>query len=146
MRTLVLALVIAVIPTGQSGSAAVEGSWTAEFNGRTYIRLELRAVRDTIAGRLSIGDIEVDGQGHVRHVTEPSQDPTPIFDVTQQGSIVTFSRKDGNDTDRFEFRVQGRGRGELRFLLTEDLRKQLAADGIPVPKPIILTRQTQANH
>jgi len=66
---------------------------------------------------------------------------TPIFDVTEQPSLVTFSRKDGSDTDRFELHVLGAGRAELRFLLSDEDRQELAADGIPVPKPIALTRQ-----
>jgi hypothetical protein len=40
--------------------------------------------------------------------------------------------------------VLNSARGELRLIPTEDLLKELAAAAIPLPKPIILTRQTEA--
>ena len=54
---------------------------------------------------------------------------------------MTFSRKDTTDTDRFELRMLEGGRAELHMLLNESDRKELAASGIPTPKPIPLTRQ-----
>lgn len=140
MKTLLLAVALATVPAGQSDSAALAGLWTAEFDGQIFIRLEFRSVRGSLTGTLATGDIEVDDQGRLRRVAEPRRDPTPIFDVTQRRSTVTFSRKDGHDTDRFEFRVLDDGRGELRLVPTDALRKELAAESVPIPKPIMLTR------
>ena len=67
---------------------------------------------------------------------------TPIFDLTEQPALVTFSRKNGSDTDRFELHVLGAGRAELRLLLSDEDREALAAEGVPAPKPIALTRQS----
>jgi hypothetical protein len=142
MRALILAVTIAAIPATQQDTTAIAGSWTAEFNGRTFIRLELRVVSGALTGSLSTGELQVDEQGGIRQVGEAPRSPLPIFDVTHQSATVTFSRKDVHDTDRFEFRVVDDSRGELRLILTDEVRKELAADGIPLPKPIILARQT----
>jgi hypothetical protein len=61
--------------------------------------------------------------------------------VTLRESTLACSRKDDQDTDRFELRLLDDGASELRFLLDEAIRQELAADGIPVPKPIRLTKQ-----
>ena len=121
--------------------APLAGTWIAQFEGRTFVRLELETVNGTLTGGMAIGPFEVDGQGALRRAEESPRDLTPIFDVTQQPSTVTFSRKDGSDTDRFELRLLEGGRAELRMLLNEADRKELAASGIPTPKPIPLTRQ-----
>jgi hypothetical protein len=51
--------------------------------------------------------------------------------------------KEGNDTDHFELRVLDAGRAELRMLLADQDVKELAAQGIPVPKPFALTRHVK---
>ena len=142
MRALILAAAIAAIPATQRDPTAIVGTWTAEFHGRTFIRLELRILRGTLTGSISTGDLQVDEQGDIREVGEAPRNPSPIFDVAYQSATVAFSRKDGHEADRFEFRVLDDSRGELRLVLTDEVRKELAADGIPLPKPIMLTRLT----
>ena len=141
MKTLVLAMTIAAVPAGQAGAVLAAGTWIGEFKGETFIRLELRAERGTTGGAMSTGNIELDEQGNLRRVTAAPGTLTPIFDVVQEGATVTFSRKDDEDTDRFELRLLDSGRAELRLILTDELRKELAADGIGAPKPIVLTRR-----
>ena len=53
--------------------------------------------------------------------------------------MLSFSRKDGNDTDHFELRLVD-NRAELLFIPSDADRAELAAMGVPVPKPIRLTR------
>ena len=145
MRTLMLVAALSTVPAGQGAGNQAAGSWAAEFKGQTFIRLELRAERGTLGGTMSTGNIEVDEKGDLRQVTAAPGDPKPIFDAVQKGATVTFSRKDDRDVDRFEFHLVESGRAELRFLLTDELLKELAADGIPVPKPIVLTRGRTAS-
>ena len=57
--------------------------------------------------------------------------------------VSSSSAKDGNDTDQFELRVLDAGRAELRMLLADQVVKELAAEGVPVPKPFALTRQVK---
>ena len=140
MRALLLAAAIATIPATQTDSAA--GSWTADFQGRTFVRLELRTSGESLTGEISVGDIQVDDQGGLREVGDPPANATPIFDVVRKASSLTFARKDGDDTDRFELRILQDGRGELQLVPTEELRQELAANGIPMPKPFAMTRQT----
>jgi hypothetical protein len=144
MTALLLAAAIATIPATQTDSVA--GSWTADFQGRTFVRLELRTAGDSLTGEISIGDIQVDDQGGLREVGDPPATATPIFDVVQKTSTVTFARKDGDDTDRFELRILAHGRAELQLVPTEELRQELAANGIPMPKPFAMTRQTPSKH
>ena len=141
MHAIALTIAIAGLTAGQSGTAPIAGTWTAEFDGRTFVKLELTTAGGTIAGGLSIGDIEVDKQGALHKVGELPAKATPIFDVRQKGSLVTFSRKDTTDIDRFELRLLDGKRAELVLLLTEDDLKELAEEGIPKPKPIVLTRR-----
>ncbi len=141
MKALALVVAMTAASAGQSGGASVTGTWTAQFEGRTFLRLELKTVNGAITGGLSVGNIEVDKQGALRHADEPPRDLTPIVDVTERASTVTFSRKDGPDTDRFELRLLDPGRAELRLLLDDADREELAASGIAAPKPIALTKQ-----
>jgi len=128
------------LSASQSGGTPIAGSWTAQFEGRTFLRLELKAVNGTITGGMSMGDFEVDGQGEVRRADEAPRDLKPLLDVAYRAATLTFSRRDVTETDRFELRLLEAGHAELRFLLNDADRKDLAASGIPDPKPIRLTR------
>jgi hypothetical protein len=141
MKALALVLAMTALSAGQSGAGRLAGSWKAEFAGRPFIRLELKTVDGTIAGGMAIGDFEVDGQGEVRRAGEPPAILKPIFDVTQRGSTLSFSRKDGDGTDRFELQLLDAGGADLKFLLTDADRAELAANGVPAPKPIRLSKQ-----
>ena len=143
MRGVMLAAVLTFVPVTQTDTPSIVGSWAGEFKGQTFLRLDLRVSRGALTGSLGTGDIEVDDQGGLRRVGTLPSDPKPLFDFSQTGATVTFSRKDGEGTDRFEFRVLDHTRGELRFLFSEEMRKELAAEGIPVPKPILLTRRAE---
>ncbi len=92
-----------------------------------------------LGGRIALGDMEVDGEGRVKAAREAPDRLTPLFDVLVRESGVSFSRKDGNDTDRFEMRLSA-GEAELRFILDEETLKELTDSGIPPPKPVRLKR------
>jgi hypothetical protein len=141
MKTVALAVVTTAVLAGQSGAASITGSWIAQFEGRTFLRLELKTVEGTVAGSMSLGDIEVNEQGGLRRVAEPRHGPSPIFDATESASTVTFSVKSGPDTGRFELRLLETGEAELKILLDDADREELAANGVPIPKPIRLTKQ-----
>ena len=63
-----------------------------------------------------------------------------VRETTLKGSTVTFSIKEGNDTDQFELRLLENADADLLLLVNEEDRKELAADGVPLPKPIRLTK------
>lgn len=141
MRHLILISSLALMSLVQTANNTAVGSWSAELKGQPFVRLELRSEEGKLTGTLAIGDIHVDAKGDVDQAGPLPSEQLPISDLSQQGSVVAFSRKDGDDTDRFEFRVVDSSSGELRFLLSDEQRADLAANGIPVPKPIPLTRQ-----
>jgi hypothetical protein len=139
---LAAALSIAIgLAAGQPSIESYAGVWTAEFSGNTYVRLELTAVNGTLAGSIGLGDIEVNSVGEVRAAKQIEAPPSPIFDVAVDAatSTLSFARKDGADTDRFEFKLADEG-ADLHFILSEGFRQELAQNGIPVPKPVRLKK------
>lgn len=143
MTAVALIVAAACLTAGQSTPSTVAGTWTAQFDGRTFVRLELTSAGGTIAGGMSLGDVEVDKQGAVRKVGEMPAQLTPIFKATLKGSTLTFLRGEAGDPDpdRFQLRLLDDKRAELVFVFSEDDLKEFAAEGIPAPKPIVLTKR-----
>jgi len=133
-----LASVLAVV-FAQGSDRWYEGKWTAEFDRVTFVRLELSSTNGKPGGRISLGNVEVNADGGLRLVSPAPEGLSEIFDVVQRGAVVSFSLKDSHDVDRFEIHQVG-AHAELWFLLSDDTRTELAAEGIPVPKPIRLTK------
>jgi hypothetical protein len=122
-----------------SGGQTLEsytGTWSAEFEGAAFVRLELSVTGGALGGRIALGHMEVDAAR-----TAPDR-LTPIFAVAVRDSVVSFSHKDGNDTDRFEMRLSAE-EAELRFILDEETLKELTDSGIPPPKPVRMKRVTR---
>ena len=140
MKALFLVVAVAVLSVGQPARGPIAGSWAAEFEGRTFIRLELKTVNSVLTGGISIGNFEVDAQGAVKRADDAPRQLTPIFDVTLRGSNLTFSRKNVDDTDQFSLRLLDTGDADLQFLLKDEDREELAASGVPIPKPIRLSK------
>ena len=140
MKPLFVAFAITALSVGQPARGPIAGSWTAEFEGRTTIRLELKTVDGVIGGGISLGNFEVDSQGLVRRADAAPSKLTPIFGATLKESTVTFFRKDGKDTDKFELHLLENEGAELSFFLNDEDRKELSASGVPPPKPIRLKK------
>lgn len=140
MKILYMAVAITALSVGQPAGGSIAGSWTAKFEDRTFIRLEIKTVDGAIAGGISVGDFEVDPQGVVRRADAAPPQLRPIFGVTMKGSTLTFFTKDVNDTDKFELRLLENADADLQFLLNDEDRRELAATGVPVPKAIRLTK------
>lgn len=140
MKALLLALTIPALFVGQPPNGPIAGSWTAKFEGRTFIRLELKTVNGAIAGGLSLGSFRVDPQGVVNGADAAPLTLKPIFGATRKGATVTFLMKDGNEPERFELRLLENGDADLRVVMSDEDRKELAAEGVPLPKPIRLTK------
>jgi hypothetical protein len=139
MRTaLLLAAVVSLIP--QSALQPFDGTWTADVQGRPLVRLELHASGGALTGRIQLADIHVDSTGAVESVNSGLSAPAPLFDVIVKGGTATFTRHDDADVDPFELVLTADGRAELRLIPTDEMREELARDGIPVPKPFALVR------
>ena len=83
--------------------------------------------------------MHLNDQGEIDKVLEPASDFIALFNVTFRVGVLRFARKDGDDTDRFELRVTG-DTAELTLVVTDEFRQELKDNGLPVPKPIKLTR------
>jgi hypothetical protein len=140
MKALCLAFAITALFAGQPANGPIAGSWTAQFEGRTFIRLEITTVDGSVTGGISLGNFEVDPQGMVKRADVAPVSLKPIFGATRKGATVTFFMKDGNDTDQFELHLVENGDADLHVVLNDEDRKELAAEGVPLPKPIRLTK------
>ena len=135
-----LAMTVGQAPASQAPGQTYAGTWIAEFTGTTYIRLELEGAAGALRGRISLGNVQVDAQGEVNKAEPAPRELKTIFDVTLRTTSIAFSHKDGNDTDHFEMRLVGNEAAELLLILTDEDRKELAADGLPAPKPFRLKK------
>jgi hypothetical protein len=115
------------------------GTWVADINSVTFVRLELNVSDGRLIGRLGIGNFQVDTDGEVTSAIE-AQQPLPMVDVALRDSMLAFSRKNGDSTERFELRPAGEGGALLTIVLSADDLEDLAASGIAVLKPIRLKR------
>jgi hypothetical protein len=140
MKALCLAIAVAALLVGQPTGERLTGSWTATFEERTFVRLEIKTVDGRMAGGLSVGDFQLDSQGAVKHADAAPLRLMPIFDISMNGSSVTFFTRDASDTTKFELRLLDGAGADLHFLLDDDDRRELAANGVPTPKPIHLTK------
>ena len=142
MRT-VSAIVLVMSALVQSRNQPYVGTWAAEQGGQIFVRLELTTANDTLGGRISLADIHIDPRGDVGEVRSALGQPTPVFDLAWRNQTLTFACKQGDDVDRFEMTLVDDGRADMRFVPSDADRQELAADGIPEPKPFRLTRIAQ---
>src|SRR5688572_13196433 len=140
MKTVILAAVCAVA-VGQSPAGSIAGVWTAQFQGQTFVRLELASAGGALAGGITLGHFQLDKTGAVSRADAAPRELQPISEVQQRGAIVTFSVAGTDEPDRFELRLMGPRHAELRLLVSDEDREELAAEGIPAPRPIPLTKQ-----
>ena len=140
MKPAVLLATAIVIGATQTPNKAFEGTWTAEHAGLTFVRLELTSTGTAMSGRISLGDVEVDKAGNVKAATTPKREATPIFDVAERAGTLTFACKDGRETDRFVFKLIDATSAELALVITEEMRKDMASEGIADFKPFRLTK------
>src|SRR5262245_64255428 len=88
MGPFVLAFVGLVL--GQPGNV-LNGNWTANFQGTTYVRLTFAEGAMAPQGTMSIGQsIHVDGDGNVDSVTAASSTPTRILDIRWNDGVLSF--------------------------------------------------------
>jgi hypothetical protein len=137
MPALAIALAIVV---GQPFNG-YSGDWTADYHGTTYVRLALTDTVGAPQGAMSIGEsIHVDARGNVDAVTEAPSNLTRMLDVRWNGTVLSFTVKNGDDIDRFELRLIDANTGELTPIIPEEQRQELAKEGIPLPKPFPVTK------
>jgi hypothetical protein len=85
----------------------------------------------------------LDTRGEVETVLSELSAASTLIDITARNGAIGFSRRDGSDIDHFEMSVIDDRVAELRLVPSDADRRELSNNGIPIPKPIRLTRVTQ---
>jgi hypothetical protein len=138
MRPFAIAFVGLMV--GQPGNV-LNGNWTANFQGATYVRVTFAEGATVPQGTMSIAQsIHGDAEGNVDSVTVGSFTPTRMLDIRWNGGVLSFGINDGPDVDRFEFQLIDANHAELTMILSEEERRQAAAEQLPLPKPFRLTK------
>ena len=138
MRPFAIAIVALVL--GQPGNV-LNGTWTADFRGTTYVRLVFAEGATVPQGTMSIGPrLHADDDGNVDSVTAASSTPTRMLDIRWSDGVLSFGINDGPDVDRFEFRLIDANHAELSLILSEEEKREAAAEHLPLPKPFPLTK------
>jgi len=141
-----IALFVALIASTLGQSPDVQpfaGRWAADHDGRPVVRLDLRMTAGTLSGSIQLADIHLDTRGDVETVLSQLSAASTLIDITSRSGALAFSRRDGNDIDHFEMTVIDDHAADLRFIPSDADRRELTNNGIPIPKPIRLTRVTQ---
>lgn len=94
------------------------GTWEAKWKDRVICTIRLTP-GEPLSGETEACSIHVDDNGDLQepesaeHSNTPA--PTPILNVRLQGETLTFEERDGDDVMKFELKLVGDGKAELRF-------------------------------
>jgi hypothetical protein len=125
----------------QPPPASLAGTWVADLNGTTFMHLELRTENGRLIGALGTGDIQFDKNGMVNVAKSVPTTLTPISSIEISGGVISFTRVEGDDLERFHLRITGDRTAELTFLPSDEMLEALKEEGIPAPKPIPLRKR-----
>jgi hypothetical protein len=132
-------VLFALLPL-QTPSANLLGTWTAEKDGTTFVRLELRTTGNSLGGALAVGNHSFDESGNLKAVSPASRPPSPLAEISTKDGVLSFVWQPDNEPERFRFRVIGENAAELTYLPSEEMLEELKDEGIPAPRPIALRK------
>ena len=122
MRLFLIAFLplLASAPLAAQGADAQKkfaGTWEAKWRDKVICTIRLTA-GEQISGETEACNINVDANGDLQEPesTEHSDPPSPITNAKLRDDILTFDIKDDDDVLKFEMKVIGDGRAELRIL------------------------------
>jgi hypothetical protein len=124
MRRFVVALLplLACLPLAAQDAEAQKkfaGTWEAKFKDRVICTIRVKA-GEQISGETADCSISVDGNGDLQEpdASQHPDKPSPMLNPKIQGDILTFEDKDEDDVLKFEMKLVGDGKAELRILET----------------------------
>ena len=92
------------------------GTWEAKFKDKVICTIRVKAC-EQISGEMADCSISVDGNGDLQESESTEHDtPEPMLNPKLQGDVLTFESKDDNDVLKFEMKLIGEGKAELRIL------------------------------
>ncbi len=104
------------------------GDWQAKFNGAPFLTLHVEAGAK-VEGTISTGRITVDDNGELTDAeAQPEGKELDLMKVRVDGDRMTFEVDANGELMRFEMRLTGEGKGELRFSGTEVKIKPIRLD------------------
>ena len=117
MRTLAVAVLLATVSAGQTAAPSIAGTWTAQFEGRTFVRLELKTTNGVYRGHAQPGRRRSRRArcGPARERGAARSHPHLRCPAARLHRGV--SRKEGDDTGRFELRLVDTSHAELLLLI-----------------------------
>ena len=121
MRKFVVALLplLACLPLGAQDAEAQKkfaGTWEAKFKDKVICTIRVKA-GEQISGEMADCSISVDGNGDLQEPESTDHDkPEPMLNPKLQGDTLNFESKDDDDVLKFEMKLVGDAKAELRIL------------------------------
>jgi hypothetical protein len=126
-----LPLLICLSLAGQDAEAQKKfaGTWEARWKDKVVCTIMLRAGVQ-ISGETVACSIHVDANGDLQEPESTGSDRTPasILNAKLQGDTLTFQEKEDDDVVKFEIKLLGDGRAELKILDAPVLIKPIHFD------------------
>ncbi|MBV8820374.1 MAG: hypothetical protein JO022_18585 [Acidobacteriaceae bacterium] len=114
MKRSLLLLVLACTVSAQDNN--FQGTWEAKFKGTIFCILNINESKE-VSGSLVCGSLSVDDSGELTEVGAPGDRARmPLQQIKADERIMSFAVDDGDGPMKFEFRITGEERAELRFL------------------------------
>ncbi len=121
MPKYVAALFLASLPLFAQDAEAQKkfaGTWEAKFKDKVICTIRVTA-GEQISGELADCSISIDGNGNLQEPESTDHDkPEPMLNPKLQGDTLTFESKDDDDVLKFEMKLVGNEKAELRILET----------------------------
>jgi len=121
MRKFVVALLtlLAGLPLAAQDAEAQKkfaGTWEAKFKDKVICTIRVKA-GEQVSGEMADCNISVDGNGDLQESESTQHDtPEPMLNPRVQGDTLSFESKDDNDVVKFEMKLIGEGKAELKIL------------------------------
>ena len=108
------------------------GTWHAQFNGKTFLTINLEKQQGKLTGTVSHADIQVGKDGELTSAEE-HEGSNPIVEAKLTGGtlLITTKEETSQDTIQCEMKLTGTDQAELRVLAPPD---------VPTPRPWKLER------
>ena len=116
----VLLPLLACLPLGAQDAEAQKkfaGTWDAKFKDKVICTIRVNP-GEQISGEMADCSISIDGNGDLQESesTDHADKPEPMLNPKLQGDTLSFENKDGDDVLKFEMKLVGEGKAELRIL------------------------------
>jgi hypothetical protein len=123
-------------PARKSPVAAYAGAWTASFDGKVWLTVQLTSQADKVTGFLRRPrNVQFNDLGEVRSVSdEESTETVQAAEVNPDGLLLTTKDPDTQETNRYTMKLTGDSTAEIK------MNAMKIPPGMPKIKPWRLTK------